>query len=368
MDERQVSEVNVVIVKDLKGLLMLKEEWKDIEKSSEIYPFNTFEWVTNWWEFFGINKKLWILNFYKGDFLIGIAPFMITYGEMGLLAKRIKFIGSNNSDYLDFIVREGYESIFYKSLFNFLENKMDIFTVLDLEHIPESSKLFSFLTDNKLDYKYDVQDICPYVMLPESWDIYINSLNGKFRRNLNYETKRFFKDYDGTFSNVTDIKNLNYSMDKLIELHQARWKKKHMPGVFYSNKVRKFHKKVAKDMLLNRRLSLFELKDKDKVVSSLLSYHVNKKRYYYISGYDLDYDKRSVGTIMVGLAIKKSIEEGDEIFDFLRGDEDYKKNWTLSKKRNIRFIAANSNTLGRFYINYILSENKIIKKIKSKFN
>ncbi|AIS51433.1 cellulose biosynthesis protein CelD [Thermoanaerobacter kivui] len=368
MDERKVSNVIINVITGVSELLDIEDIWHELETVSDIYPFNTFEWVLNWWKYFGYGKKLWILVIYEESTPIGIAPFMITYFEKGLLAKRIKFIGSNNSDYLDFIVRRGYENQFYTSLVSFLERHIDAFTVLDLEHIPEKSEFFPFIMGSNLYYDYDVEDICPYVELPQSWEEYLNSLEGKFRRNLNYETRRFFKEYDGMFSCVKDIDGLDEAMDNLIVLHQRRWRERHMPGAFYSKRMREFHKDVARAMLLKGALSLFELKDGRKTVASLLSYHVGGKRYYYISGYDLDYSKRSVGTITLGLAIKQSIEEGDSVFDFLRGDERYKKNWNSLKKKNMRFVAAKPSIAGKLFCYYIIAENKIIKKIKDRFS
>lgn len=368
MDEGKILDIEIKIISDVKTLISIRDIWHELENNSKIYPFNTFEWVINWWKYFGSGKKLWILLVVDDNGPIGIAPFMITFGEMGLPVRRIKFIGSNNSDYLDFIVRYGCEDIFYQSLIKYLEVVIDQFTVLDLEHLPEDSGIYPYIMGSGLYYDYDVQDICPYIQLPSTWDEYLGTLDGKFRRNIKYEIKRYFSKYNGSFMCVTDENAIDDSMDRLIELHQARWRKRHMPGAFYSKRIRNFHKDVAFDFLERGILSLFELKDKDKIVSSLLSYHIGGKRYYYISGYDLDYSKLSVGAVTLGLSIKRSIEVGDEAYDFLRGDEKYKEDWTSLKKRNMRLIASYPSIAGKFYIYYIVAQNKIINKIKNRFS
>ena len=368
MDERKISHMTVERITNISGLLEIEDIWHELEEEGKVYPFNTFEWVLNWWKYFGHGKNLEIIVVYEGTMPIGIAPFMITYFEKGLFAKRIKFIGSTNSDYLDFIVRSGYEKQFYTAIVDFLEKRIDSLTVLDLEHIPEDSEFFPYIMGSNLYYDYEVQDICPYIELPDTWEEYLEGLEGKFRRNLNYEVRRFFKEYDASFYVVKDFELVDRAMDTLINLHQKRWRQKHMPGVFYSKRIRDFHKDVAKDMFLKGELSLFELKDGVKTVVSLLSYHVGGIRYYYISGYDIEYSKRSVGNITVGLAIKHSIEEGDRVFDFLRGDEEYKRNWTSLKKRNMRFVASKPTFLGKLLCKWVIVENGIIKKIKDRFN
>ncbi|MDI6604894.1 MAG: GNAT family N-acetyltransferase [Thermoanaerobacteraceae bacterium] len=368
MDERKIFDISIKIVKDIKTLIESEDAWEGLKNNANIYPFNTFEWIINWWKYFGNGKKMFILLFKNDCKIIGIAPLMITFGEMGFPIKRIKFIGSNNSDYLDFIVRDGYEDIFYKTLIRYLEEVINPYTVLDLEHIPENSGIYSYIKEGHFYYDYDIQDICPYIKLPPTWDEYLSILDGKFRRNLNYETRRFFKEYDGSFSYVKNPDIIENSMEELIKLHQERWRNRHLPGVFYSKRIRDFHKDVAKSMLKKDCLSLFELKNGEKIVASILSYHMDRRRYYYISGYDLEYSKRSVGTVALGLAVKYSIEVGDKVFDFLRGDEEYKKSWTDLKKKNIRFVAAFPSKIGRLYINYIIAENKLINKIKDKFS
>lgn len=368
MDERKILDIEIKIITNVRALLSIEDIWHDLEENSKMYPFNTFEWVINWWKYFGYGKKLWVLLIMDDYRPIGIAPFMITFGEMGLPIRRIKFIGSNNSDYLDFIVRYGCEDVFYQSLIKYLELRINQFTVLDLEHIPEDCNIYPYIIGSNLYYDYDVQDVCPYIELPDTWDEYLASLDGKFRRNIKYEIKRFFKQCDANFLCVSDENDIDNSMDRLIELHQKRWRKRHMPGAFYSKRLRSFHKDVAYDMLERGILSLFELKDKDKIVSSLLSYHIGGRRYYYISGYDLDYSRLSVGSVTLGLSIKRSIEVGDEIYDFLRGDESYKTNWTKLKKRNMRLVASYPSVAGKFYLYYIIAQNKLINKIKSRFS
>jgi CelD/BcsL family acetyltransferase involved in cellulose biosynthesis len=367
LDERKISHMTVERITNISGLLEIEDIWHELEEETRLYPFNSFEWVLNWWKYFGHGKSLEIIVVYEGSKPIGIAPFMITYFEKGLFAKRLKFIGSTNSDYLDFVVRQGYEKQFYTAIVEFLEKRIDSFTVLDLEHIPENSEFFPYVMGSSLYYDYDVQDVCPYIELPDTWEEYLESLDGKFRRNLNYEIRRFFKEYDASFTIVKDYDMLGRAMDTLIELHQKRWRKRHMPGVFYSKRIRDFHKDVAKDMFLKGELSLFELRDGTKTVASLLTYHIGNVRYYYISGYDVEYGKRSVGNITLGLSIKQSIEEGDEVFDFLRGDEEYKKNWTSLKKRNMRFVASRPTLTGKILCKYVMLENQIIKKIKDRF-
>ena len=61
----------------------------------------------------------------------------------------------------------------------------------------------------------------------------------------------------------------------------------------------------------------------------------NKPRpatYFYQSGFDPAYSKLSPGTVMIAHAIRRAIEGGYTTFDFLRGDEAYKRRWKPTKE------------------------------------
>jgi len=56
----------------------------------------------------------------------------------------------------------------------------------------------------------------------------------------------------------------------------------------------------------------------------LLNYFYAGKYFFFIGGFDPDYARWSVGTVLFGYAIQHAIEEGAREFDFLRGEEEYK--------------------------------------------
>ena len=49
--------------------------------------------------------------------------------------------------------------------------------------------------------------------------------------------------------------------------------------------------------------------------------------HYYLSGYDPDLEKLSIGNILVAHAIEQAVRDGATTFDFLRGAEEYKYRW-----------------------------------------
>ena len=56
---------------------------------------------------------------------------------------------------------------------------------------------------------------------------------------------------------------------------------------------------------------------------------------YFQSGYDPEWRNRSVGLVLVGETFKDAIEAGLTEYDFLRGTETYKSDWTTKQRRTV---------------------------------
>jgi len=54
---------------------------------------------------------------------------------------------------------------------------------------------------------------------------------------------------------------------------------------------------------------------------------VSGRIYSYLSGFDPEYAQKSVGSIIIGHAVQRAIDNGQEAFDFLQGHEPYKYTW-----------------------------------------
>jgi len=71
-----------------------------------------------------------------------------------------------------------------------------------------------------------------------------------------------------------------------------------------------------------KRLCFLEMEGKR--VAATLSFQNDDQVLLYNSGFDPEYSYFSVGFLLKAYLLKKSIEEGRKIYDFLRGEERYK--------------------------------------------
>jgi hypothetical protein len=70
--------------------------------------------------------------------------------------------------------------------------------------------------------------------------------------------------------------------------------------------------------------------------------------YYYQAGFDPKYEEWSVGLVVMGKCIEDAISRELSEFDFLRGDEPYKKRWTKLHRDTKHITAFMNNISGDF--------------------
>ncbi|MDI6602237.1 MAG: GNAT family N-acetyltransferase [Thermoanaerobacteraceae bacterium] len=324
----------------------IKDIWEEIECQDAITPFSTWSWNYNWLKHW--NK---IPHVYVNE--SGIAPFILDRGKL-------RFIGFNNSDYQGFLIRKGKETEFYEVLSEeLLKGRVHI---LDLENVPEYLSEFQI---NGFEKKILNQDICPYINLPEDIDQYMAGMNKRFRKNIEYYWRRLNRDHNVIYEVVDREEDIEPTMLRMIEFHQKRWNKKFLPGAFRNQRIIQFHLHAAKDFLKRGYLDLHRFMIDGDMAAILYCFHKGKSTYYYLGGFDETYRNMSIGNLLIWLAIRASINRGDTIFDFLRGNESYKANFCDAKKVNKRVILYRGN-MGRIHANMIKKENSLVMAIKDR--
>ena len=91
-------------------------------------------------------------------------------------------------------------------------------------------------------------------------------------------------------------------------------------------------------MLEAGALQMFALRIAGDVAGVYYGFADRTTAYYYVSGFDPDLERFSVGRLMVAHAIEEAHQSGANAFDFLRGAEDYKYAWGASDRRTRRRV------------------------------
>lgn len=306
-------------------LSQLQQDWIRLQALCPYASvFQTYQWHRCWWEHLGSGKpEVWVAS--TEGRVVGIAPLVRRAGQLLWMA-------TGPSDRPGALAEEAFWPEFAQGLLGRLNGMVDLQQSLSDQPIAEAARQAGWHTA--------LQELCPYVPLPESWDIFTQRLGKKTRFNIGYAQRQMTKADPEMRIAVADADGLDEAMDALFDLHTQRWRKRGLPGGFYNGKLRGFHMDWARTALSEGWLRLHTLRFQGGIKAVLYVFHFNKRAYYYLGGFDLELSKYSMGTVLTGKAIELAISEELEVFDFLRGGESYKYRWKPETAQHLRLAEA----------------------------
>jgi CelD/BcsL family acetyltransferase involved in cellulose biosynthesis len=167
---------------------------------------------------------------------------------------------------------------------------------------------------------------CPYIELPKSWEAYLTDMTAHRRAAIRRMERKLRREHDVVLTEYGK-ERVEEGLRHLQNLHTLRWEG---GGTFSDPVVQRLHRRLAASLAEQGRLWLFTL-DIDGTPAAAwygFSLGLGDTVYHYQSGRDPRWDRERVGSLLLGLMIRRAIELGYRRFDFLRGEEPYKWQWT----------------------------------------
>lgn len=333
----------------------LRERWNALNADSA-FPslFMTWEWQFSWWQAFGGNPFIILIQDEGRD--VAILPFV---AEGKTLFTQLHPIGSPHSDYLDFLIRKGEESrvadYFFRSVL--LENRRIGIVVIDA--VNERSPLAQWFEDGNPPGFWKVfreKRICPYLSLPGSFDACLENLTPKTRYFIRRKIRKVEKDFAVTVGIVQERAELDERMEEFFKQHQARWTARGRPGAFDDDAFRNFHRLAAARLFDTGHLKLFYLELDGKPAASYYLFQYQGALLFYLTGFDPAFARYSPGAVLLTRAIQYAIEAHCREFDFMRGITPYKFKWGNNTRTNHSFwlVRIRPSTIVYFLEQWVL--------------
>lgn len=275
-------------------------------------------WLKTWWNVFAGDNRHMVLAARSDNSTIGIAPLMIERDTA-------KFLGSESvCDYQDMITRDNCQDAFFSYLLDYL-NQIAV-RRLDLGALrPDSVVLqgLEVLAENR-GYRTICKPAGRYyeMKLPGSWEDYLNGLNGKQRHEVNRKLRRLHEAGRVDYRVIHERGMIESAVDEFLSLFRASRKDK---ARFLSHPMETFFHALAKEMASREMLQLGCLKLDGRTIASTFCFTYNDRVFLYNNGYDPEYRHLSAGLLSKIFSIQYNIENKKTSYDFLKGDEVYKK-------------------------------------------
>jgi CelD/BcsL family acetyltransferase involved in cellulose biosynthesis len=317
----------IEILTTTESLHTLEPQWTALwQADRRATPFQSPHWLMPWWKHFGGSEPYVVTQWHDGQ-LVGLAPLYILRDEdsdesLGM------WIGAGISDYLDLLTTTGAD---VQELIA-AAGKADC-QMWDLQQIPPSSPLLTAAAPDSWSDSLEDQEACPALSIAGAGPGLENILSTHSRKKLRYARRSLERLGAVTHETATE-ENLDDLLTVLFDLHAARWKRRGLPGVLADDVTQHFHREVARRMLGASALRLFAIRLAGRPVAVFYGFAHQGTTCYYLSGYDPELEKLSIGTIAVAHAIESAVAEGQSTFDFLRGAEEYKYSWGAVDRMN----------------------------------
>lgn len=306
----------------------LRPEWNDLlHRSSSDRIFSTWEWQSVWWNVYHPGS-LWVITCRdENGRLIAIAPWFIeNHSALGRVVRSIGCV--EVTDYLDIIVDKDYTEPVLNCLAAYLHNHRDVFDVMDLCNLPEDSPGYTLFPDILRSHNFEVttkqQEVCPVIELPDTWDAYLESLDKKQRHEIRRKLRRAESEPGEMDWYIVDESHaIEDEIDRFLGLMSASQQEK--AGFLDDTQNVTFFRKLIPVVHRNRWLQLSFLRINGVAAATYLNFVYNRHVLVYNSGLKPgEYGHLSPGIVLLAYNIRYAIENGYEVFDFLRGNEIYK--------------------------------------------
>jgi CelD/BcsL family acetyltransferase involved in cellulose biosynthesis len=158
--------------------------------------------------------------------------------------------------------------------------------------------------------------------LPFSWEAFLERLTGKQRHEIRRKLRRLDAAGQVKYRFVEDVNTVRTEIDTFIALFRSNRSDK---VAFMTSQMEAYFRSLAESMAAHHMLKLAFLELDGQPVAAVLCFDNGSTVYLYNSGYDMHFSSLSVGLLSKVLSIKDSIQRGRRKYDFLKGDEKYKR-------------------------------------------
>lgn len=241
--------------------------------------------------------------------------------------------------------------------------------LIDLHQLaePVAMRLLEALK-NRMNVEVLPQEPTFSVELGTEYDVYLSTLSKKFRTNTVYAGRRLRRDFayeDRAYSHGAEVAD---GMALFFKLHQQRWLSKRLPGLFFNAGNRRFHQDLAGRLAVGDRLMLNIVSIDGRPASALYGFKYAGTYSYYLGGFDPDFAKYSVSSVLISDLISKAISEGATSFDFLRGEEPYKLRWGAARQPRFRLVAWRPTVRGRLGARVAKRHNEFVQRARGRLH
>ena len=184
---------------------------------------------------------------------------------------------------------------------------------------------------------------CPRIAFDGDWDHYLGTLTPTRRQTVRRKERSLRRSFAVTLTDHTPA-TLDEGWRRFLVLHDRRWPG---AGAFREPRLERLQRAFAGQLAAAGRLWLTTLELDGASAAAWYGFAFGDTVYFYQSGRDPRFESESVGLVLMAIMIRRAIERGFKRFDFLRGDDAYKAQWTADRRATEELVLFRHGLAGR---------------------
>jgi CelD/BcsL family acetyltransferase involved in cellulose biosynthesis len=300
----------------LDGLSGAREEWSALaEQAANL--FATWEWADAWWRVYGKGRRLAVTGCRDADGrLVAILPL---YVHRRGPVRALRFIGNGPADQLGPICAPEHRQATAEALQRLLKERGGSWDVLLAERLATAEGW-----TGRLGAEVVHRESSPTLHISgRSYDEYLAASSKNFREQMKRRARKLAREHDVEFR-LSDGEHLQADLDTLFRLHDERWSGSGEETSAFGEARQAFHTAFARYALDRGWLRLWVLEADGRAVACWYGFRFAQIDWYYQSGRDPDWERQSVGFVLLAHTIKEAFDGGMLEYRLLRGGEGYK--------------------------------------------
>ncbi|MEG3922194.1 GNAT family N-acetyltransferase [Microcoleus sp. T3_A4] len=333
----------------------IRENWDSVYAADhQAQFFLSWIWLSRWLQ---MVHEPWFILAAKPDTkdssYVAFFPLktLLAHQDVGGFETEICMAGNSIADYTGLMCLPGYEEEVIPAFAAYIQQKL-VWSSFNVKSILETDTRMSLLLRNFSADSFELSQLriqsvneeepdiylAPYVSLPDDWEQYLQNYVGV---NTRQKIRRFLRKVDKSdefYITHINADNLESHIEILLKFWESRWKKQ--KGDTFEL-IMDYYRLILRHCFEHNCLYLSVMWKGDRPLGAIANFvdFQQKSMLFVITGRDQTFKNPPPGLILHADAIRYAIQNGFKVYDFLRGNEEYKYSFG-AKDRQIQHIVV----------------------------
>lgn len=332
--DRDASADGMEVLFGRSGFEQAEPLWRRLEGSVGATPFQSYEWARCWLDRFAPDAEPWLFV-RDGARPLLLATALRRVRGVGVLT----LLGHGPSDYLGPLPGDltASDAVALARAITRVRGRFDLLQFRGWFSADASRESLAAALAGRTSTR--LYEPCPFVDTTGSWDDYLKARTKKFRANLKRTARR--AEQAGQY--VIDREEVDEALiEEMISVERESWKWENGFAFLRDARLLGFLRDVLLETTVTREL--WTLRFGGQLAAFALTFPSARVRHYYLPSFRARFP--DVGTQLLRTIVEDSFSADFEEFDFLQGDEQYKRPWTTGTRNVHEVVSAGRPIIG----------------------